>query len=103
MSEPANTQPESKSADWEYIRLAVSRSEWTEIYLKVPKGWRPSGRDYKLIGQATKETVSDHDWDNYGWENSVDVQEQEPVNEEEANLYKVFDAIPHLLKQESKP
>lgn len=84
------------SADWEYICVEVTRTESTDLYLKVPKGWRPSGRDYKLMGKAAKETTRDGDWDNYGWENEVDVQGHKPVDAKEAEQYLIFDARPHL-------
>lgn len=89
------------SADWEYICVEVTRSESTDLYLKVPKGWRPSGRDYKMMGRAAKETTSDSDWDRYGWENDVEVQGHKPVDAKEAEQYRVFDAR-DLLKPNSQ-
>jgi hypothetical protein len=95
------------SADWEYIYVVVTRSESTDIYLKVPKGWRPSGRDRKIIGRAAKETTSNSDWDNYGWENDVEVQGHKPVDAKEAEQYRIFDALPLLpnvaLSGDTKP
>lgn len=105
MNEPQETQPKPEaglplgaapSADWEYICVEVTRTESTDLYLKVPKGWRPTGRDYKLMGRAANETTSDSDWDNYGWENEVDVQGHKPVDAKEAEQYRTFDARPHL-------
>jgi hypothetical protein len=80
------------SADWEYICVEVTRTEITALYLKVPKDWRPSGKDYKMMGRAAKETTSDSDWDNYGWENDVELQGHKPVDAKEAEQYRVFDA-----------
>jgi len=77
----------------EYIKLEVARSETTDIYLKVPKGWRPKGKDYKLIGQAALQTTSDFDWEKYGWENDVEVLGCALSSQEEAGQFKVFDVM----------
>ena len=90
------------SADWEYICVEVTRSESTDLYLKVPKGWRPSGRDYKLMGRAAKETTSDSDWDSYGWENDVEVQGHKPVDAKEAEQYQIFDVLPLLPNDQAE-
>lgn len=76
----------------EYIKLEIARSEFTDIYLKVPKGWRPKGKDYKLIGQAAKQTTQDYDWDSDDWENDVEVLGCALSSQEEAEEFKVFDA-----------
>jgi len=84
------------AGEWDYICVEVIRHESTDVYLKVPKGWRPSGRDYKLLGRAAKETTRDHDWDKYGWENAVEVNGFKVVEEQEARQYEVFNALHHL-------
>lgn len=84
--------------EFEYLRLEIVRNESTDLYLKVPKGWRPKGKDYKLVGKAAKETVSDYDWDNYGRENNVEIQSCVSVEADEAELYTIFDISPHLPK-----
>ncbi len=101
MNTPQTSTPDSLgaatgSADWEYICVEVTRTESTDLYLKVPKGWRPTGRDYKLMGRAAKKTTRDGDWDNYGWENDVEVQGHKPVDAKEAEQFQTFDACPHL-------
>ena len=93
---PASLGAAHGSADWEYICVEVTRTESTDLYLKVPKGWRPTGRDYKMMGRAAKETTSDSDWDIYGWENDVEVQGHKPVDAKEAEQYRIFDALPLL-------
>ena len=113
MNESQETQPKPEaglplgaalgSADWEYICVEVTRTESTDLYLKVPKCWRPTGRDYKLMGKAAKETTSDFDWDNYGWENELDVQGHKTVDAKEAEQYRIFDARPHLPNVQSEP
>jgi hypothetical protein len=49
-----------------------------------------------MMGRAAKETTSDSDWDNYGWENDVEVQGHKPVDAKEAEQYRIFDALPLL-------
>jgi hypothetical protein len=97
---PASLGAAPCSADWEYICVEVTRTESTDLYLKVPKGWRPSGRDYKLMGRAANATTRDGDWDKYGWENEVDVQGHKPVDAKEAEQYLTFDARPYLPNNE---
>lgn len=92
METPQNEQ-QAPPANWEYICVEITRKEGTELYMKVPKGWRPSGRDYKLLGRATKETVRDLDWDNHGWENDVEVEGYQSVEAKNAEQFKIFDAL----------
>lgn len=83
-----------RKPDWEYIRVEVTRTESTSLYLKVPKGWRPSGIYRELMGHAAKETTTKADWDNSGWESSVEAQGHKLVDAEEAEQYQVFDLLP---------
>lgn len=85
--------------EYEYITVDVTRKQSAIVYLKVPVGWRPSGRDRALIGQAAVETCYDDDWDSYGWERDVDVDGHAPVEEKEAIRYQVFDVVEYLNKK----
>jgi hypothetical protein len=85
-----------ENQEFEYIEVEVSRSEVTSVFLKVPKGWKPSGKDYKLIGRAAKETTEDSDWDKWLWEQNVDIIRCKPATEKDALSYSVFDATPYL-------
>ena len=60
----------------------------------MPKGWRPKGRNYKTIGKAAKETTFESDWDDYGWEHTVEVQGVAVVKEKEALQYLLFEVKP---------
>lgn len=86
-------------AEWEYICVEVSRSESTNIYLKVPKGWRPTGRDSKMMGRAAKETILESEWDNFGWEYDLEVQGHKPATEKEAEMFRFFDARVYAAAQ----
>ena len=85
--------------DFEYLCVEVTRTETTDIFLKVPKGWKPTGRDSKMLGRAAKETTEDSDWDNYRWEDTVEAQGHKAVDADEAELYKVYDAVADLAKR----
>ena len=81
----------------EYLRVEITRTQATEIYLKVPKGWRPSPRSSQnIIIKAALETTSESDWRSYDWGDRVDVNGWEPVDEKEAKQFQIFDVIPHL-------
>lgn len=49
-----------------------------------------------MIGRAAKQTTTDSDWDNYGWEKDVEVQGYKPVEASEAEQYRIFDTLPLL-------
>lgn len=100
---PASLSASTSSTDWEYIRVEVTRSQSTQLFMKVPKDWRPSGRayDYKLMGMAAKETTENYDWDDYGWEDTIEVQSYKPVDAKEAESYSIFDVRPHLPNTKS--
>jgi hypothetical protein len=87
---------------YEYLRVEVRRSESTDLYLKVPKGWRPKWQYANIIKEATLKTVlSDDDWDSYGWENNLETQGHKVVDEDEAQDYAVFDVVAFLSKPDS--
>ncbi len=94
----AGIAPALRSGDlfgeFEFLRVEVTRAQSTELYLKVPKGWRPKGRDYKLLGKAAKETTDRSDWDDYGWENSVEIQGCAVVEEKEATQFRLYEVKP---------
>lgn len=92
---PGSVHP-VESADCEYICLDISRTESTEIYMAVPKGWKPTYKDNATIVKAAKET-HDFDWDKFGWENNVEVNGYRTVDASEAKQFGIFDARPHLL------
>jgi hypothetical protein len=85
--------------EFEYLRVEVTRTSTTDLFLKVPKGWRPSGRDSKILGRAAKETTDDSDWDSWRWEDTVEAQGHAVVDADEAELYAVYDAVADLAKR----
>lgn len=88
-----NTETQTQTG-YKYVELAITRTESTSVFLKVPKDWKYEyQRDKKMLVKAVKETVGTYDWDNYGWEHSMEVESQCTVSEDVAYDYKVFDVI----------
>lgn len=83
--------------EFEYLRVGISRQTYTDIYLKVPKNWRPTGRNTRVLGKAAAETTRSSDWDAYGWENTVEMQEHEVVPATEAEQFMVYEIQPPIL------
>lgn len=75
----------------DYYKIGVSRSTYTEVYIAVPKGEKITHADRKLIKTATLETTDNYDWDDYGWENTLEVEEISQVDENEATSYKYYE------------
>lgn len=86
-------EPENPS--FEYLKVEVTRHSATDLYLKVPVGWRPNRHTAQLLSKAALE-VSSYDWDNFGWENYLDVQGHKVVTEAEAKEYGIFDITKEL-------
>lgn len=79
--------------EYDYYRVQVVKKSSTDVYIRVPKGETVSVRDQKLIKEATVRTIRPHDWDDYGWENDLDVDEIEKVSEKEATEYVFYDGF----------
>ena len=79
---------------FEFLRVEVTRAQGTELYMKVPKGWRPTGRNSRVLGKAAAETTGRSDWDDYGWEQTVEMQSYSVVNEKEARGYMLYEVKP---------
>lgn len=76
----------------DYYRVQVTKKSYTEVYIKVPKGVEVTFRDKNLIKEATVKTASKYDWDDYGWEEDLDVDGVVKVSEKEATSYVYYDA-----------
>lgn len=85
--------------EFEFLRVEVTRAQGTELYIKVPKGWRPTGRNSRVLGKAAKETTERSDWDDYGWEQTVEMQSCAVVDEKEARAFALYEVKP----EESSP
>lgn len=49
-------------------------------------------RDRKLIKDATVKTVTEYDWNDYRWEDDLEINTISSINEEEATGYIFYDA-----------
>ena len=76
----------------EWLEMDITRMQGVVVYIKVPKGWRPKGRDRWILARAAEATCKDHDWDDYGWEETVEMQSCKPCTEEEAKQFLNYDA-----------
>ena len=76
-----------------FLKVGVTRKAYSELYIEVPDGFDKNKlRSYELskeLGKVAKETTDSCDWENYGWEDDLDVDDINEVSVEEANLYKV--------------
>ena len=88
------------SEEHEYLKLEVTRTQSTEIYLMVPKAWRPTQKDRAMIGRAARITTYDSDWDTDWMEECVEFEGYKPVTEKEATKYELFDVSAHLKRTE---
>ena len=77
----------------DYYRVSVIKKSYTDVYIRVPKGEEITFRDRKLIKEATVKTTTDYDWDDFGWEDDLDVDEVEKVSEKEATQYTYYNAF----------
>lgn len=87
---------------FEFLRVEVTRAQGTELYMKVPKGWRPTGRNSRVLGKAAMETTERSDWDGYGWEQTVELQSCAVVAEKEARAYAIYEVTPEPSSPNAK-
>ena len=103
----SDTPADPNVEEFFYLRVEVTRLQGTELYLKIPKGWRPSNRrDYELLGKAAAETTDNDDWDNGddpGWENTLEIQSYTPISKEEAEQYEIYEIKPEEIKATVPP
>ena len=84
---PKNTDVD----DFEFLSVEISRKQYTTIYLKVPIGWRPKGRDYKLLAKAAEETTERYDWDECAWPHTVEMESFAVCDKNEAQRYLYYE------------
>lgn len=77
---------------YEYYKIETIKKSFTDVYIKVPTGRKIEFRDTVLVGRAAKKTINDYEWDDWGWENDVEINSIEKVTEEDAEIYSIYDA-----------
>lgn len=80
------------SEEYDYYRVGVTKKSYTDVYIRVPKGETVTFKDRKLVKEATVKTIDKYDWDDYGWEDDLDIDEVASVDEKEATSYQFYDA-----------
>ena len=74
-----------------FLRVCVTRTESTELYVSVPDGFNNGdlmgGKYQAEIGRIAAETTDSMDWDVSEWEDTVEVQSVADVEEDEAKQY----------------
>ena len=81
-----------QNEEYDYYRVGVAKKSYTDVYIRVPKGETVTFRDRKLVKEATVKTIDRYGWDDYGWEDDLDIDEVASVDEKEAIVYKFYDA-----------
>jgi hypothetical protein len=76
-----------------YLRVTVTRSESTELYIEVPDDFEVNEiikhKHQKRIAEIADEITDDSEWDSSEWKGTVDVQSVSVVSDVEAKKYKV--------------
>lgn len=80
------------SEEYDYYQVGVAKRSYVDVYIKVPKGDSVSFKDRALVREATVETIHKLDWDDYGWENDLEIEGIVRVDGEDLVGYKVYDA-----------
>lgn len=88
-------QPKTVEPTFKFIEVEVTRTEGTTLFLKVPSNFDNQSlfhyKSMKLLVEACKKTCGNFDWDNFGWEESLEVQSVNDVSEKEASQYKTYE------------
>jgi hypothetical protein len=76
-----------------WFELNVVRKSYTSIYVEAPDGVTPAmlmlAKNSREIGRIADETTDRHDWDDFGWEEDVEVTSVKEVTEEKAKEFEV--------------
>jgi hypothetical protein len=83
--------PTVPTPEFKYLEVEVTRTEGMTLYLKVPYDFDRKKLSTELLAKACKETCNDYDWDDYGWEQTVEWQAVKEVPEKDATIYEVYE------------
>ena len=84
--------------EYDYYEGMVMKKSYTPVYLKVPKNRTITFADTKLLGIAAKKTTDSSDWDDWGWEKDVGINEIRKVSENDATAYPVYEVTDDNFK-----
>ena len=83
--------PPEPKPEFKYLEVEVTRTEGTTVYLKVPYDFDRKKLSTELLAKACEETSEDYDWDDWGWEQTVEWQSVKEVSEKDATAYTVYE------------
>jgi len=76
-----------------YLKVQVARKAWTDLYVSVPDSFQKDDlrkwiyRD--KVAKIAIETTNNSDWDGFGWEEDMEINVIQEVDEAEAKLFSV--------------
>lgn len=76
-----------------FLKVAVTRSSSTDLYIEVPDDFNSSHvmmrKNQQILGEIARVTTDDIDWEDIGWEETVEAHSVVRVTEAEAKQYQV--------------
>jgi len=88
---PVPPLPVKKETETKFIEIEVTKVLGTTLFLKVPKSWTYKNICIKDLVRAINQDISDSDWDDCGWEQTLEWESIKEVSENEAKQYSVYD------------
>lgn len=76
-----------------YLKVQVARKAWTDLYVSVPDSFQKDDlrkwmyRD--KVAEIAAHTTDDCDWDSIGWEEDLEINGIQEVDEAEARSFSV--------------
>lgn len=76
-----------------YLKVQVARKAWTDLYVSVPDSFQKDDlrkwmyRD--KVAKIAAETTDGSDWDSFGWEEDLEINGIQEVDEVEARSFSV--------------
>lgn len=76
-----------------FLKVAVTRSSSTDLYIEVPDDFAAPHvmmrKNQQILGEIARFTTDDADWEDIGWEETVEAHSVVRVTEAEARGYQV--------------
>lgn len=88
---PVPEYPVKKETETKFIEIEITKILGTTLYLKVPKSWTYKNICTEDLVKAINRDIPDSDWDDCGWERTLEWEGIKEVPEVVAKQYKVFD------------
>lgn len=76
-----------------FLKVQVARKAWTDLYVSVPDSFQKDDlrkwmyRD--KVAKIAAETTNSSEWDEYGWEEDLEINTIQEVDEIEAIAFSV--------------